>query len=96
VLQQASAGDLAGVQAMTYAGTPMVLSPDLARSQQAHTLTKAYYAQMVAGSILGLKLAQLTGARSEDSILAEIAQLRRLPGLIWTRFSPVWARSLAN
>jgi len=36
----------------------------------------------VAGSILGLKLAQLTGARSEDSILAEIAQLRRLPGLM--------------
>jgi glucosamine 6-phosphate synthetase-like amidotransferase/phosphosugar isomerase protein len=82
VLQQASEGDLAGVQAMTYDGTPMVLSPDLARSQQAHTLTKAYYAQMVAGSILGLKLAQLTGARSEDSILAEIAQLRRLPGLM--------------
>jgi len=82
VLQQASAGDLAGIQAMTYDGTPMVLSPDLARSQQTHTLTKAYYAQMVAGSILGLKLAELTGVRSEDSILAEIAQLRRLPGLM--------------
>jgi glucosamine--fructose-6-phosphate aminotransferase (isomerizing) len=28
VLQQASEGDLAGVQAMTYDGTPMVLSPN--------------------------------------------------------------------
>ena len=41
--------------------------------------TKAYYSQIAAGSILGLKLAQLTGSRSDDFVLAEIEHLLRLP-----------------
>ncbi len=41
--------------------------------------TKAYYSQVVAGSILGLKLAQLAGVRSDASFLASIEQLWRLP-----------------
>ena len=41
--------------------------------------TKAYYSQIVAGSILGLKLAQLTGSRTDDFVLAEIEDLLRLP-----------------
>jgi glucosamine--fructose-6-phosphate aminotransferase (isomerizing) len=41
--------------------------------------TKAYYSQIAAGSILGLKLAQLTGSRTDDFVLAEIEHLLRLP-----------------
>jgi len=41
--------------------------------------TKAYYAQIAAGSILGLKLAQLAGSRTDDFIVAEIEHLLRLP-----------------
>jgi glucosamine--fructose-6-phosphate aminotransferase (isomerizing) len=41
--------------------------------------TKAYYCQIAAGSILGLKLAQLTGSRTADFVLAEIEHLLRLP-----------------
>ncbi|MBW2322201.1 MAG: SIS domain-containing protein, partial [Deltaproteobacteria bacterium] len=41
--------------------------------------TKAYYSQIVAGSVLGLKVAQLSGILTDDFILAEIEQLWRLP-----------------
>jgi glucosamine--fructose-6-phosphate aminotransferase (isomerizing) len=41
--------------------------------------TKAYYSQVAAGSILGLKLAQLTGSRADDFVLAEIEHLLRIP-----------------
>ncbi len=41
--------------------------------------TKAYYSQVAAGSILGLKLAQLTGSRTDDFVLAEIEHLLRIP-----------------
>lgn len=42
--------------------------------------TKAYYSQIVAGSLLGLRFAQITGARDEEFILSGIEQLWRLPG----------------
>jgi glutamine---fructose-6-phosphate transaminase (isomerizing) len=41
--------------------------------------TKAYYSQLVAGSILGLRIAQLTGARTAPFILEEIEHLWKLP-----------------
>jgi glucosamine--fructose-6-phosphate aminotransferase (isomerizing) len=41
--------------------------------------TKAYYSQIVAGGILGLRLAQLTGSRTDDFILSEIEHLWKLP-----------------
>ncbi|OEU84369.1 MAG: glutamine--fructose-6-phosphate aminotransferase [Desulfobacterales bacterium S5133MH4] len=41
--------------------------------------TKAYYSQIVAGSILGLRLAQLTGGITDDFILSEIEHLWNLP-----------------
>jgi glucosamine--fructose-6-phosphate aminotransferase (isomerizing) len=41
--------------------------------------TKAYYSQVAAGSILGLKLAQLTGRRTDEFVLAEIEHLLRIP-----------------
>ncbi len=41
--------------------------------------TKAYYSQIAAGSILGLKLAQLTRSRTDDFVLAEIEHLLSLP-----------------
>ncbi|MBW2091206.1 MAG: SIS domain-containing protein [Deltaproteobacteria bacterium] len=41
--------------------------------------TKAYYSQIVAGSVLGLRVAQLSGVLSDDFILTEIEQLLRLP-----------------
>ncbi len=44
--------------------------------------TKAYYSQIAAGSILGLKLAQLTGIRTDDFLLAEIEHLLRLPAFM--------------
>ena len=40
--------------------------------------TKAYYSQIVAGSILGLRLAQLTGSRTDDFIVSEIEHLWKL------------------
>jgi glucosamine--fructose-6-phosphate aminotransferase (isomerizing) len=40
--------------------------------------TKAYYSQIVAGSILGLQIAKLTGAKTEDFIVSEIEHLWRL------------------
>ncbi len=44
--------------------------------------TKAYYSQIAAGAILGLKLAQLTAARDDDFILGEIRRLMRIPFLM--------------
>ncbi|RLB83110.1 MAG: glutamine--fructose-6-phosphate aminotransferase [Deltaproteobacteria bacterium] len=41
--------------------------------------TKAYYSQVVGGSILGLRLAQLVGSITDDLIIAEIEHLWRLP-----------------
>jgi glucosamine--fructose-6-phosphate aminotransferase (isomerizing) len=41
--------------------------------------TKAYYSQIVAGAILGLKLAQLTGSLSDGFIRDEIEHLWKLP-----------------
>ncbi len=41
--------------------------------------TKAYYSQIVAGSILGLRLAQLSGSKPDDFIIAEIERLWNLP-----------------
>jgi glucosamine--fructose-6-phosphate aminotransferase (isomerizing) len=41
--------------------------------------TKAYYSQIAAGSILGLKLARLTGSRTDDFVLAEIEHVLKLP-----------------
>ena len=44
--------------------------------------TKAYYSQIAAGAILGLKLAQLTARREEDFILGELERLVRIPSLM--------------
>jgi glucosamine--fructose-6-phosphate aminotransferase (isomerizing) len=41
--------------------------------------TKAYYSQIAAGSVLGLKLAQLAGSRNDDFVKAEIEHLLKLP-----------------
>jgi glutamine---fructose-6-phosphate transaminase (isomerizing) len=41
--------------------------------------TKAFYSQVVAGAILGLKIAGLKGRRQHDFISAEIKQLLKLP-----------------
>ncbi len=41
--------------------------------------TKAYYSQIVAGSILGLRLSQLTGSKSDEFIAGEIERLWKLP-----------------
>ncbi len=41
--------------------------------------TKAYYSQIAAGSILGLKLAHLTSSRTDDFVLAEIEHLLSIP-----------------
>jgi glucosamine--fructose-6-phosphate aminotransferase (isomerizing) len=41
--------------------------------------TKAFYSQVVAGAILGLKIAGLKGRRHHDFISAEIKQLLKLP-----------------
>jgi len=42
--------------------------------------TKAFYSQIVAGAVLGLKMAGLKGRRRNDFISAEIKQLLELPG----------------
>ncbi|HUU39316.1 MAG TPA: SIS domain-containing protein [Desulfatiglandales bacterium] len=44
--------------------------------------TKAYYSQIAAGSILGLKLAQLISLRDDDFIFGEIQRLMKLPFLM--------------
>ncbi|MEA3358309.1 MAG: SIS domain-containing protein, partial [Thermodesulfobacteriota bacterium] len=44
--------------------------------------TKAYYSQIAAGSILGLKLAQLTARRDDNFILREIERLMLIPSLM--------------
>ncbi|MBE9574193.1 MAG: SIS domain-containing protein, partial [Proteobacteria bacterium] len=44
--------------------------------------TKAYYSQIAAGGILGLKLAQLTATRDEDFILGELERLMLIPSLM--------------
>jgi glucosamine--fructose-6-phosphate aminotransferase (isomerizing) len=41
--------------------------------------TKAYYSQIVAGSILGLRIGQLTGSLTDAFILSEIEHLWKLP-----------------
>ncbi len=44
--------------------------------------TKAFYAQVVAGALLGLYISGLKGARSADFITQEIKQLLRLPNTL--------------
>ncbi len=44
--------------------------------------TKAYYSQIAAGGILGLKLAQLTASRDDEFILGELERLMRVPSLM--------------
>ncbi len=44
--------------------------------------TKAYYSQIAAGAILGLKLAQLAETRSNDFILGELKRLIKVPYLM--------------
>jgi glucosamine--fructose-6-phosphate aminotransferase (isomerizing) len=44
--------------------------------------TKAYYSQIAAGGILGLKLAQLTERRNDDFILGELERLMRIPSIM--------------
>ncbi|MBW2107180.1 MAG: SIS domain-containing protein [Deltaproteobacteria bacterium] len=44
--------------------------------------TKAYYSQIVAGAVLGLKIAQLTGAKPDAFILSQIEHLWKLPSLM--------------
>jgi glucosamine--fructose-6-phosphate aminotransferase (isomerizing) len=42
--------------------------------------TKAFYSQIVAGALLGLHIARLTGRRSAEFVTREITQLLELPG----------------
>ncbi|MGM0382700.1 MAG: SIS domain-containing protein [Thermodesulfobacteriota bacterium] len=44
--------------------------------------TKAYYSQIVAGAMLGLKFAQLTSMRDDDFIFTELERLMKLPSLM--------------
>ena len=44
--------------------------------------TKAFYSQIVAGCLLGLRLAQIMGLRSEEYLIRQIKQLKRLPRLM--------------
>ena len=44
--------------------------------------TKAYYSQIAAGGILGLKLAQLTAMRDDDFILGELERLMKISSLM--------------
>jgi len=44
--------------------------------------TKAYYSQIAAGGILGLKLAQLMNTTDDDFILGELQRLMRIPSLM--------------
>ena len=49
--------------------------------------TKAFYSQVVAGAVLGLKIAELKGKRQPDFISAEIKQLLKLPDYMRTILS---------
>jgi len=42
--------------------------------------TKAFYSQIVAGALLGLKIAELFGRRSDDFVEAQIKELLEMPG----------------
>ena len=44
--------------------------------------TKAYYSQIAAGSILGLKLAQMTSRQDDSFILGELQRLMKLPSIM--------------
>jgi glucosamine--fructose-6-phosphate aminotransferase (isomerizing) len=44
--------------------------------------TKAYYSQIAAGSILGLKLAQMTSRLDDGFILGELQRLMKLPSIM--------------
>jgi glucosamine--fructose-6-phosphate aminotransferase (isomerizing) len=44
--------------------------------------TKAYYSQIAAGGILGLKLAQITSQRDNAFVLGELQRLMKLPSLM--------------
>ncbi len=44
--------------------------------------TKAFYSQIVAGCILGLCIAQILGAKSDNFITSELRELKRLPNLM--------------
>lgn len=44
--------------------------------------TKAFYSQIVAGCLLGLRCAQIMELRSDDYLIQEIKQLKRLPRLM--------------
>jgi len=46
--------------------------------------TKAYYSQIAAGGLLGLKLAQLTARRDDEFIFGELQRLLKLPSLMKT------------
>ncbi len=46
--------------------------------------TKAYYSQIAAGGLLGLKLAQLTERRDDEFIFGELQRLMKLPSLMKT------------
>ncbi|MBF0223901.1 MAG: SIS domain-containing protein [Desulfobacterales bacterium] len=41
--------------------------------------TKAFYSQIIAGTILGLYIAQITGTRNDDFITSEMAELIKIP-----------------
>ncbi|MGV8058627.1 MAG: SIS domain-containing protein [Smithellaceae bacterium] len=49
--------------------------------------TKAFYSQIIAGQILALYLAQLSGARTDDYIAAELHNLEMAPQLMTRVFS---------
>ena len=44
--------------------------------------TKAFYSQIVAGYLLGLRFAQIMGLRSDEYLIQEARQLKRLPRLM--------------
>jgi len=49
--------------------------------------TKAFYSQIVAGAVLGLKIAEIKGRRRNDFVTAEIKELLRLPDCMKTILS---------
>ncbi|MEW6378913.1 MAG: SIS domain-containing protein [bacterium] len=44
--------------------------------------TKAFYSQIVAGYLLGIRFAQLMGLRPDEYLIQEVKQLKRLPRLM--------------
>ncbi|MCL6583624.1 MAG: SIS domain-containing protein [bacterium] len=44
--------------------------------------TKAFYSQIVAGYLLGLRFAQIMGLRPDEYLIQEVKQLKRLPRLM--------------